>query len=221
MTLYFTRVLYYIMSTMTSHRTTMHLRSAPSTWTPPKFKSQADYVLWCICNIRVRPGWTKVCIEAFPRQRRPWIYRKRSWFEPISLRIKCLWEASRFWCLRGRFSAKILRLHRSNGSRSISSCLSTFRPRQAKAESNIARISPNAESLNCVKYSDALYPQAIEVMQEIHRAGVHHRDIYPKNLLLVRGNPDRLVWIDFDVATTFTDFGSEQLARCDHEISLV
>lgn len=75
--------------------------------------------------------------------------------------------------------------------------------------------------MNCVKYSDALYPQAIEVMQEIHRAGVHHRDIYPKNLLLVRGNPDRLVWIDFDVATTFTDFGSEQLARCDHEISLV
>ncbi|KAJ5844124.1 serine/threonine protein kinase [Penicillium rubens] len=77
------------------------------------------------------------------------------------------------------------------------------------------------ESLNCVNYSDALYPQAIEVMQEIHRAGVHHRDIYPKNLLLVRGNPDRLVWIDFDVATTFTDFGPEQLARCDHEISLV
>lgn len=80
---------------------------------------------------------------------------------------------------------------------------------------------PNAESLNCVNYSDALYPQAIEGMHEIHRAGVHHRDIYPKNLLLVRGNPDRLVWIDFDVATTFTDFEPEQLARCDHEIALV
>ncbi|PKY07326.1 serine/threonine protein kinase [Aspergillus campestris IBT 28561] len=79
----------------------------------------------------------------------------------------------------------------------------------------------NAESLNCVNYSDALYPQAIEGMQEIHRAGVHHQDIYPKNLLLVRGNPDRLVWIDFDVATTFTDCGPEQLARCDHEIALV
>lgn len=72
-----------------------------------------------------------------------------------------------------------------------------------------------------MNYSDALYPQAIEVMQEIHRAGVHHRDIYPKNLLLVRGNPDRLVWIDFDVATTFTDFGPQQLNYCDHEIALV
>lgn len=58
-------------------------------------------------------------------------------------------------------------------------------------------------------------------MKAIHRAGVQHRDIYPRNLLLVRGNPDRLVWIDFDVATTFTDFGPEQLARCDHEIALV
>ncbi|KAJ5457819.1 serine/threonine protein kinase [Penicillium sp. IBT 31633x] len=57
----------------------------------------------------------------------------------------------------------------------------------------------NAEGLNCVNYSDALYPQAIEGMKEIHSA----------------------VWIDFDVATTFTDFGPEQLARCDHEIALV
>ncbi|KAL2871672.1 serine/threonine protein kinase [Aspergillus lucknowensis] len=43
----------------------------------------------------------------------------------------------------------------------------------------------------------------------------------PQKLLLVHGNPDRLVWIDFDVATTFTDFGPEQLARCDYEIALV
>lgn len=72
-----------------------------------------------------------------------------------------------------------------------------------------------------MNYSDALYPQAIEGMKEIHRAGVHHRDVWPKNLLLVRGNPHRLVWVDFDVATTFADFGTEQLARCDHEIALV
>ncbi|KAK4869231.1 hypothetical protein LT330_006231 [Penicillium expansum] len=80
---------------------------------------------------------------------------------------------------------------------------------------------PNAENLNCVNYSDTLYPQAIEGMKEIHRAGVHHRDVYPRNMLIVRENPDRLVWIDFDVATTFTDFGPEQVARSDHETLLV
>lgn len=80
---------------------------------------------------------------------------------------------------------------------------------------------PNAEELNCVNYSENLYPQAVEGMEEIHKAGVRHRDIYPKNLLLVRGNPERLVWIDFDVATTFTEFEPKQLAGCNHEIGLV
>lgn len=80
---------------------------------------------------------------------------------------------------------------------------------------------PNAESLNCVNFSDVLFPQAIEGMKEIHKAGVHHQDIYPKNILLVRGNPDRLLWIDFDVATTFTDPEPEQLALSDCETELV
>ncbi|EDN03222.1 hypothetical protein HCAG_01086 [Histoplasma mississippiense (nom. inval.)] len=55
----------------------------------------------------------------------------------------------------------------------------------------------------------------------LDRAGVHHQDIYARNILLVHGNPDRLVWIDFDFATTFAEFGPEQLARCDYEIAIV
>lgn len=70
-----------------------------------------------------------------------------------------------------------------------------------------------------MNFSDALFPKAIEDM--VHKAGVHHRDIHPKKILLVRGSPYRVVWIDFDVATTFTDLEPEQLARSDHEIELV
>ncbi|RAH39700.1 serine/threonine protein kinase [Aspergillus brunneoviolaceus CBS 621.78] len=99
--------------------------------------------------------------------------------------------------------------------------LQAFARDKLKPSAILLEYFPHAESLNCVTYSDALYPQAIEEMHEIHQAGVHHQDIYPKNLLLVRGDPDRLVWIDFDVATTFTDLGPEQLARCDYEIALV
>lgn len=29
------------------------------------------------------------------------------------------------------------------------------------------------------------------------------------------------MWIDFDFATTFAEFGPEQLARCDYEIAIV
>lgn len=80
---------------------------------------------------------------------------------------------------------------------------------------------PNAGSLNYVNFSDSLFPKAIEGMREIHKAGVHHRDIHPKSILLVRGDPDRLVWIDFDVATTFSNVDPGQIARSGHEIELV
>lgn len=80
---------------------------------------------------------------------------------------------------------------------------------------------PDTESLNCVNYSETLYPQGITGMKEIHKAGVHHRDIYPRNFLLIHGNPDRLVWIDFDVSTTFTRLGLEQVTQSDYEILLV
>jgi len=66
-------------------------------------------------------------------------------------------------------------------------------------------------------------------MRKIHKAGVLHEDIYPSNLLLVRGDinddgancDDRLVWIDFDVATTFPELGPEQCEACKNEILLV
>ncbi|KAL4997271.1 hypothetical protein BDV10DRAFT_170270 [Aspergillus recurvatus] len=46
---------------------------------------------------------------------------------------------------------------------------------------------PNAESLNCENYSKAYYHQAIEGMKQIHASHVRHRDIYPKNILVVPG----------------------------------
>lgn len=43
----------------------------------------------------------------------------------------------------------------------------------------------------------------MEGIGEIHYALIHHRDIYPRDILLVPGDPERVVWIDFDVAVTF------------------
>lgn len=91
-----------------------------------------------------------------------------------------------------------------------------FKPRAILLE-----FLPNTEKLNCVNCSETLYPQAIDGMKQIHKAGVFHEDIYPRNMLIVRGTPDRLVWIDFDVATTFTELGPKQQAHCDHEIDLI
>lgn len=80
---------------------------------------------------------------------------------------------------------------------------------------------PNAESLNCENYSDACYHQAIDGMKHIHNAHVHHRDIYPKNILIVPGAGERMVWVDFDVATTFTNVGPDEQRYSEYEEALV
>ncbi|KNG87859.1 hypothetical protein ANOM_003883 [Aspergillus nomiae NRRL 13137] len=77
--------------------------------------------------------------------------------------------------------------------------LQGFAKDKLKPSAILLEYLPDTESLNCVNYSDTLYSQAIEGMKA----------------------DTQLVWIDFDVATTFTNFGSEQKALCDHEIALV
>jgi hypothetical protein len=62
----------------------------------------------------------------------------------------------------------------------------------------------DAQGLNSVNYSDDRFRHAIDGIKGIHSAFVHHNGIYPKNILVVPGNPERVVWIDFDVASTFT-----------------
>ena len=80
---------------------------------------------------------------------------------------------------------------------------------------------PNAESLNCKNYSDARYQHAVDGMKQVHNAHVHHQDIYPKNLLLVPGTPERVVWVDFDVATTFSSVGPDEERYSQYEDILV
>ncbi|KAF4209771.1 hypothetical protein CNMCM8927_004974 [Aspergillus lentulus] len=78
---------------------------------------------------------------------------------------------------------------------------------------------PEAERLNCLNYSDDLFRSAVDGIREIHEALIHHHDVYPKNMLVVSGT--KLVWIDFDVATTFKDMGIREKAYCEYEVKLV
>ncbi|PGH02790.1 hypothetical protein GX51_04401 [Blastomyces parvus] len=75
----------------------------------------------------------------------------------------------------------------------------------------------DAEALNCVNYSPHRFHQEILGMKAIHSALIHHKDIYPKNILIVPGTTERVVWIDFDVAITFPhreSMSGEDLKYC-------
>lgn len=70
-----------------------------------------------------------------------------------------------------------------------------------------------------MNYSEDLFRFAVDGIKEIHGARVHHHDIYPKNMLVVSGR--RIVWIDFDVATSFDSMGRCEAAYCEYEVDLV
>lgn len=58
-------------------------------------------------------------------------------------------------------------------------------------------------------------------MKQIHNAQVPHRDIYPKNILIVPGGQERMLWVDFDVATTFLNVGPDEQRYSEYEDQLV
>jgi hypothetical protein len=80
---------------------------------------------------------------------------------------------------------------------------------------------PGPESLNCVNYSDTLFAWAILGIEEIHQAGVYRHDVNTRNLHLIRGSPDRLVWLNFEVSEFFTDLSPEWISACDDETARV
>jgi hypothetical protein len=82
----------------------------------------------------------------------------------------------------------------------------------------------DTEELNCVNYSDERIRAAIKGLREIHRSLVHHHDVYPKNILIVHGQLERVVWVDFDITITFSNkesMGYREEQHCEQEIKLV
>ncbi|EER41393.1 conserved hypothetical protein [Histoplasma capsulatum H143] len=64
---------------------------------------------------------------------------------------------------------------------------------------------PNPLVMNCVTYNKERMAKAVKGIQQIHSALIEHNDPYPKNIMIVSGDPERVVWIDFDVAITYPD----------------
>jgi Lipopolysaccharide kinase (Kdo/WaaP) family len=52
-------------------------------------------------------------------------------------------------------------------------------------------------------FSTERIQKLFHILREIHNAKVLHHDPYPRNMMVVPGEPDRVLWIDFDRAQTF------------------
>ncbi|NJR31338.1 hypothetical protein HC762_00945 [bacterium] len=64
----------------------------------------------------------------------------------------------------------------------------------------------NAQQIDYRFYSEERMRVAVEGMCQIcELALVDHRDVHTKHILIVPGPPERVVWIDCDVASSFKD----------------
>ncbi|OJD24729.1 hypothetical protein ACJ73_03908 [Blastomyces percursus] len=83
---------------------------------------------------------------------------------------------------------------------------------------------PKPLVMNCVTYTKERMRKAVIGIQQVHLALVEHNDPYPKNILIVPGDLERVVWVDFDVAIVYpndTCIGEKGRRRIEFETEVV
>ncbi|ODH20941.1 hypothetical protein ACO22_05765 [Paracoccidioides brasiliensis] len=81
---------------------------------------------------------------------------------------------------------------------------------------------PNLEMIQLHNYTQKRMDNFLRGIQEIHGAGVRHRDPKHRNMMVVNGDSERVVWIDFDRAETYNlPVTDEQKRLLDEEEEIV
>ncbi|KZF26557.1 hypothetical protein L228DRAFT_264938 [Xylona heveae TC161] len=62
---------------------------------------------------------------------------------------------------------------------------------------------PNIEILHLHNYTEKRMDNLVTGIREIHKALVRHGDVKPRNMMVVKDDPERVVWIDFNRAETY------------------
>lgn len=83
---------------------------------------------------------------------------------------------------------------------------------------------PNMEMITLNNYTQQRMDNLIAGIREIHKALVLHGDLKPRNMMVMKDDPERVIWIDFDRAVTYEEASitdSEKSLLEDEEITLV
>jgi tRNA A-37 threonylcarbamoyl transferase component Bud32 len=62
---------------------------------------------------------------------------------------------------------------------------------------------PDIKELDWTNYNERRMQKFVDGLNAIHAAQVYHDDVHPRNMMIVEGDPERAIWIDFDRAQTF------------------
>ncbi|PGH30701.1 hypothetical protein GX50_06514 [[Emmonsia] crescens] len=81
--------------------------------------------------------------------------------------------------------------------------LDAFRYEAGLPSAILIEYLPKPLVMNCVTYTAERIKKAVIGIQQIHSALIEHNDPYPKNILIVPGDRERVIWVDFDVAIVY------------------
>ncbi|KAE8149559.1 hypothetical protein BDV25DRAFT_130264 [Aspergillus avenaceus] len=81
---------------------------------------------------------------------------------------------------------------------------------------------PDMQEIDLSTFSVKRVSQLRQILSEIHAAGVYHGDPFPRNMM-VQKDSDRVLWVDFDRAQTFSldSITARQRQWLDEEDELV
>ena len=82
---------------------------------------------------------------------------------------------------------------------------------------------PNLEMISLQTYTPQRMQNLISAIQEINRAFVLHNDPKPRNMMVVKDDPERVVWLDFDRAKTYDEqlVTDEERQSLEEEVEMV
>ncbi|EEH42768.2 uncharacterized protein PADG_07588 [Paracoccidioides brasiliensis Pb18] len=102
--------------------------------------------------------------------------------------------------------------------------LDAFRHDAGLPSSILIEHLPKPLVMNCVTYSKERMQRAVIGIQQVHSAFIEHNDPYPKNILIVPGHLERVVWVDLDVAIAYPNdiyIGKNGRSRIEFETEVV
>lgn len=81
---------------------------------------------------------------------------------------------------------------------------------------------PNLCEIDLSNYSKDRMDRLLTYLRDFHEVDVLHGDMFPRNMMVIPGNPDRVLWIDFDRAAVCPrPFSQRQLQNFDFETAIV
>ncbi|KAJ6180961.1 hypothetical protein N7519_011422 [Penicillium mononematosum] len=102
--------------------------------------------------------------------------------------------------------------------------LDAFRHDKGLPRAILIEYLPKPLVMNCVTYTKERMQKAVNGIRQIHVALVEHNDPYPKNILIVPGDLERVIWIDFVVAIVYPNdayIGKKERNRIEFETEVI